>query len=104
MASQYYIHRVSCKAHNKKTLALCVALTRFNFSLITFWDGFTLDDMFSRLQGIVKDINTKGKSREIEVRKSEYNDTVTFSFCEVPNNGETVASFCLHPVINYIDN
>lgn len=101
MISQYYIHRVSCKVHNKKTQALNVALTHFSFSLITIWDGYTLDDMFARLQTIAKDINAKGKSREIEVRKNEYNGTVTFSFYEVPNNGETVANLVLYPVINY---
>ena len=102
MNRHYYIHRVSCKVHNKKTQALDAALTRFNFTLVEFSDTFTPDGMFALLQNIVKEVNTKGKSREIDVRKDEFSDTISFTFYEVPNNGEAAASFSLYPVLSYI--
>lgn len=100
---QYYIHRVSCKVRNKKTQALNNALTRFSFTLVTFSDTFTPDDMFAQLQDIVQDVNVKGKSRNIEVRKDEFSGTINFTFYEVPNNGESVAAFSLYPVLSYIN-
>lgn len=102
MKSHYYIHRVSCKVHNKKTQALNDALARFNFTLVEFSETFTPADMFTCLRTIVREVNTKGKSREIEVRKDEFSGTISFTFYEVPNNGEAVASFSLYPVLSYI--
>lgn len=49
MNRHYYIHRVSCKVHNKKTQALNAALARFNFTLVEFSDTFTPDGMFCPL-------------------------------------------------------
>lgn len=36
---QFFIHRTSCRVHNKKTEALSDILTRLNSTLVTFDDN-----------------------------------------------------------------
>lgn len=97
--SQYYIHRIACKAHNKKTQTLDGILQQLNNTLVTFNDVFTPDALLGCLKDIVRGINCSvGKGFDIRVEMSRYNNSVSFVFYDNPNNGNSVAVANLYPV------
>ena len=99
---QFFIHRTSCRVHNKKTEALSDILTRLNSTLVTFDDNFfTPEKMLANIKRSLAVINMNSRGNDIEVHMSQFG-TISYTFYNNPNSGEAVAHITLYPVTQSI--